>query len=385
MGKENSRNAQIRPRKVSRREFIKLAAMAGLLAGCSPRQPATVTEVTEPASAPALTNTPPPAPTRTPMPTSTPLLTPTPAVAIRRPEVIKMYPDVPSKVVHTHHKGVWDGETLVPGAMRQMLDASITGLTGLNDARAAWAALFAPDERVAIKVNVFRNSLIWTHIPLVMAVTECLQEAGVPAEQIFIFDYYTREFEDAGYPINKDGPGVRCYGTDMDYTAGWKVKNARVELSNILLNCNALINMPVLKSHMISGLSFAMKNHYGTVSRPDSIHTPIGPCMAELNALGPIQDRTRLIIGDVLEACLRYASSYPYWHADFTGDSIFMSFDPVAHDTMGLQTFSQLLTADGGNPEWARDVASLCLEAGAELGLGTNDPHQIELVELNLG
>jgi len=287
--------------------------------------------------------------------------------------------------VRTRHTGVWDGETLVPAVLRQMLDASITKLTGLNDAREAWAALFAPDERVAIKVNVFRNSLIWTHIPLVIAVTECLQEAGVPAEQIFIFDYYTREFEDASYPVNKDGPGVRCYGTDLDYTAGWKVKNISVELSNILLNCNALINMPVLKSHMIAGFSFAMKNHYGTVSQPSSIHTPIGPAMAELNALPPIKDRTRLIIGDVLEACLRYSNSYPYWHADYRGDSIFMSFDPVAHDTAGLQTFAQLLADDGGNPEAATKIANVYLEASAELGLGTNDPHQIELVEINLG
>jgi hypothetical protein len=58
--------------------------------------------------------------------------------------VVKTHPDVWSKVVHAHHEGVWDGENLVPGALRQMLDASITELTGLSDAREAWAALFRP-------------------------------------------------------------------------------------------------------------------------------------------------------------------------------------------------------------------------------------------------
>jgi hypothetical protein len=66
------------------------------------------------------------------------------------------------------------------------------------------------------------------------------------------------------------------------------------------------------------------------------------------------------------------------------GDSIFMSFDPVAHDTVGLEVFSQLLTADGGNPAGATAMASPWLKNGAKLGLGTNDPDYMELAEINL-
>jgi hypothetical protein len=293
-------------------------------------------------------------------------------------------PAGPSKVVHTH-AAVWNGETLVPEAIRQMLDASITELTGLNDATKAWASLFASDEQIAIKVNAFRNSLIWTHVPLVMAVTECLQEAGVPAEQIVIFDYYTSELEEAGYPVNKDGPGVRCYGTDTAYTEGWKVSGLNIRLSDILLGCDALINMPVLKSHMIAGISFALKNHYGSFENPAMLHGHIGRTMAELNALPPIKDRTRLIIGDVLTACLSYRNAYPYWESDWTGDSILMSFDPVAHDTVGLEMLSQLKTDNDLNPASNISMATPCLESGAELGLGTNEPDHIEVVEVMLG
>jgi len=375
------------PRAISRRAFLRLAAMAGLLAGCRPLE-RLVTPVPSEVEGP--TGTPTPTPTRAPTvtPTATPTAAPTatPTVAVRRPEIIQFYPEGPSKVVHTHHAGVWDGDALVPQAIRQMLDASIIELTGLNDATEAWAALFDPGERIAIKVNAFRNSIIWTHVPLVMAVTECLQEAGVPAEQIVIFDYYTSELEEAGYPVNQEGPGVRCYGTDYSYTSDWMLMDINMRLSDILLNCDALINMPILKAHMISGISFAMKNHYGSFDRPNVFHEPrIGRAIAELNALSPLRDRTRLIVGDVLEACLRYANSWPYWEADFAGDSLLMSFDPVAHDTVGLQTFGQLLTEDGGNPEVAIGRANPWLENGAELGLGTSDPDNIEFVELTLG
>jgi hypothetical protein len=107
--------------------------------------------------------------------------------------------------------------------------------------------------------------------------------------------------------------------------------------------------------------------------------------MAELNALSPIKDHTRLVIGDALTACLRYKGSYPYWTSDWAGDSILLSFDPVAIDTVALQLLEQLLTDDGGNPAAILAMATPCLESGAELGLGTNDPVNIDLTELNLG
>jgi hypothetical protein len=348
-------------RKLTRRQFIKLGgtvAAAGLLAGCSG------------------------------------CAAPTPSVS--REDVLKFHPDASSKVVHTHHAGVWTGTPteladsaeenplLAPEALREMLDASITELTGLDKARDAWAVLFSPDERIAIKVNAFRNSLIWTHVPLVTAVTDSLQDAGIPAEQIVVFDYYTSELEKAGFAINEDGPGVRCYGTDSNYTQEGTVKGMNIELSNILLECDALINMPVLKSHMLAGLSFAMKNHYGSISMPSLLHRGIRETTAELNALPPIKDRTRLIIGDALTACLRYRGSYPYWSSDWTGDSILMSFDPVAIDATALQMLDQFLTDAGGNPASLLMMATPYLESAAELGLGTNDPANMDLVEVDL-
>lgn len=367
----HNRNGSSRPGGIPRRKFIKMAAVAGLLAGCRPtRQPEAV-----PTSAPTATAM----PTNTPPATPTGAPTATPTVTARRSDVIKMYPDAPSKVVHTHHAGVWDGEDLAPEAIRQMLDGSITELTGLNDATKAWAALFDPGERVAIKVNTIRTSDYWTHAPLVMAVTERLQAVGIPAEQIIIFDRVTRELENAGYSVNPDGPGVRCYGTMEDYTEGWTIMDTSVRLSDILLNCDALINVPLLKQHSLSGISFAMKNHYGTFDRPSRFHSLIERAIPELNDLQPIRDRTRLIIGDALMIVK------PGWAWAVTGDSIFMSFDPVAHDMVGLQLYDKVIVSEGGNPVAATNRATLWLENAAKLGLGANDPDHMELVEVTLG
>jgi hypothetical protein len=231
MTKDKSHNDGPRSRVISRRDFCKIAA-AGLLAGCTPSLRPEAT------------------PTATPRPTVTPK--PTPVTDIRRPDVIRMYPEVASKVVHARHASAWDGEELAPGAIRQMLDRAITELTGIDRASEAWAALFAPDERIAIKVNTIATSSYWTRIPVVMAVAERLQDVGVPPEQIVIFDRYTIEMEDAGFPINKGEPGVQCHGTDLSYTTNWTVIDTEVGLSDVLLGCDALINVPLLKQHTIT-------------------------------------------------------------------------------------------------------------------------------------
>jgi hypothetical protein len=374
--------------RLTRRQFLKLssaAAGAALVgAGCVPQPAPTATPSPVPTTAIPPTAVPPTAVPPTPLPpTPAPTSSPAPVAVIagQRPAIIKFFPDAPSRVVQTHHAGVWKDKQLVPEALRQMVDTSIAKLTGLADAKQAWASLFSPKEKIALKVNTFRNSTIWTHPALVQAVTDSLQDAGIPAEQLTIFDYTTNELKTAGFAVNQGQPGVQCFGTESKYTASGKARKADVDLSNILLECDALINLPVLKSHMIAGMTFALKNHYGSVRNPDSLHYAIGPTMAALNALAPIKDKTRLIIGDALEANLNYSYSWPYWEADWTGDSIFMSFDPVAHDTVGLQLLTQLKKEDTAA---MLGMATPCLESSAAAGLGTNDPAHIEMIEEKL-
>jgi hypothetical protein len=369
--------------RLTRRQFLQLSSAAAGAAlvgvGCAPQPTPTATPSPVAPTAVPPTEVPPTPLPPTPVPTSTPA--PVAVIPGQRPAIIKFYPDAPSRVVQTHHAGVWKDKQLVPEALRQMVDTSITKLTGLADAKQAWASLFSPKEKIALKVNAFRNSTIWTHPALVQAVTDSLQEAGIPAEQLTIFDYTTNELTTAGYVVNQGNPGVQCFGTESHYTAGGKARKADVDLSNILLECDALINLPVLKTHMIAGMTFALKNHYGSVRDPEGLHYAIGPTMAALNALAPIKDKTRLIIGDALEACLKYTYSWPYWEADWTGDSIFMSFDPVAHDTVGLQLLTQLKKDDTAS---MLGMATPCLESSAQAGLGTNDPAHIEMVEEKL-
>ena len=350
-------------RSPSRRDFLRLLTLGlGALTG------GRLLSACNPASTPRAAAV---------LPTATVAATQPPVIP--KPEIFQFYPTTPSKVIHSHHTGAWAGEKLIPAALREMVDDSITALTGLVDAKEAWSALFKSTERIAIKVNAFQNSTIWTHAPLVQAVTDSLVEAGHPADQIVIYDTTSNELNTAGFTLNHDGPGVRCYGTDSRYENGWKVGNVDVQLSTVLLECDALINMPVLKSHMIAAMTYSLKNHFGTVSNPAILHGNINAKVAELNALPEIRGKTRLIIGDALEANLRYSNSWPYWKADWRGDSILMSYDPVAVDTVGAQILAAALEDDGFA---ARAIAGF--DEAAKLELGTNDPANINVIKRKL-
>jgi hypothetical protein len=377
--------------RLSRRQalqgFALLLAGGGgaLLSACSPTNRPTAGPTfmkAGPTSAPAATST--SGPAATPAPAATPTPRPIPP----RPSVIKVWPEGPSTVVQARYTGVWQDNKLRPAALRQMLDASIVALTGLAGARSAWGALFRPEERIGIKVNAFGNSLIWTHESLVRAVTESLQEAGIPGEQIMIYDATSEELVGAGYTLNLNNPGVRCLGTDADYVPGWSINGSVLGLSKRLLDCDALINMPVLKMHGQTGITFALKNHMGSVGRPDLMHgrgrDDLFASLAQLSALPEIQKRTRLVVGDVLTPCIQGEDTWPYWRTALQGDTLLLGHDPVAVDVMALRLWSGLVTAAGGDPKAANAIGAGLLASVARLGAGTDDAQNIKLTEITL-
>jgi uncharacterized protein (DUF362 family) len=391
-------------KQLSRRDFLRLAALTGVLAGCRATEtpapkaaevaPATATFVpptatTIPPTVAAATPTPPPSatpttrpllPTDTPTtrPSPTPLLTPTPNLRTQRPEIIKTHPAAASAVIQTRHAGVWEGDNLLPGALDQMLDESMTRLTGLTDAQAAWKALFKPEERIAIKVGTISSSRFWTKVPLVMAVVRRLQEAGIPDENIIVYDRTWSELRGAGFTLNESGKGVAIRGTDSKYSGDWQVAEVRSRLSDLLLGCHALINMPVLKYHSIAGFTFAMKNHYGTVNGPEYLHNNVDRALPELNALEPIRARTRLVVGDALTVCTGD------WSRGLKSDSIIVGFDPVAVDVIARQQLIKVQEENKVNTQRTIQYSDPWLKGATALGLGASDLKDIKLTEAKL-
>ncbi len=300
-----------------------------------------------------------------------------------RPEIIRFYPDDLSKVVKVHHANVWmnHSNTLNQDAVHHMLDIAIRELTGLKDATKAWAALFTPKEKIAIKVNtLFSNDC--THLLLVQAVTDSLQKAGIPAEHIIIYDRKTDDLIRARYPINSDKTGIRCHGAN--FSQKYNLAGTEILFSDILNECDALINIPILTGIIFfgAGISFALKNHYGTFNKPQEFHGDrFIQGVTDLNALLPIKNKTRLVIGDILTN-----DSYRSRFTRFVigGNNILMSYDPVAIDTIGAHIAEEAYAAEGKETPVVIQQATVWLTRATELGLGCSNLKEIDLIEKNL-
>ncbi|MCX6375820.1 MAG: DUF362 domain-containing protein [Armatimonadetes bacterium] len=266
--------------------------------------------------------------------------------------------------------------------LNSMISQGMTAFTGSKSEAAAWKSLFKPSDVVGIKVNCLFAKGASTRPEVVASIIAGLELAGVKPENIIVWDRNDREMIRAGFVINRTGSGVAVYGTEGEYEAEpTKVGSFSGRLSKILTEkITVLINAPVLKDHSMAGITCAMKNHYGSHVNPGDHHANNGdPFMAELNSIPSIKNKTRLIVCDAVKP---QCNGGPGLKAEFVWDyrTILIAADPVAMDYQGWQIIEQrrkeigLKTfADGGRP-------TKFIATAASLGLGTDDPSRMEIV-----
>ena len=153
-----------------------------------------------------------------------------------------------------------------------LLDRAVQALFDRDHASEAWKMLVKPGELVGLKVNTLGGRGISSNLQLVEAICERLQEAGIQANAIVVWDRETEELERAGFHIATNGNGVQCFGTDrVDYEQDLVAYGSvGSRLSKILTQCsNLLINIPVLKDHDGAGVTMALKKVYGVIHNPN--------------------------------------------------------------------------------------------------------------------
>lgn len=290
--------------------------------------------------------------------------------------------DGKSTVVSVCRPQQFEGFQVNAQTVADMVHRAVKRLAGEDDMGAAWGKFVGPDDVVGIKVNALFPGGGTTHVEVVNAVVEGCQAAGVPAERIIVWDRKTSELARAGFPTNRDGPGVRYYGTDGAYEAQTTTLGSfSGRLSEILTKqITALINVPILKSHGIAGMTGVLKNHYGSFHNPQAHHgNYCDPYMADVNGVPAIRDKMRLAVVDALFP-IAHGGPRPRPQYTWIHGGILVSTDPVAADYVGLQILERRRQEIGLGPigNRARHIAT-----AAAKGLGVADPNRIELVELS--
>ena len=217
----------------------------------------------------------------------------------------------------------------------RMLADTVMRLTGEKTPNAAWRALFTPTDTVGLVPTPHLNP---THPELVAAVRRALVGAGVPAGQI-------REAQGG------------------------------IELPRA---CTALVAMPALKAHWLTGLGTAMKIYIMYSGRPSSYHGANNANLAETWLLTGVKGKTKLVLVDALRPlCDKGPQPDPRYLWDYKG--LIASTDPVAVDAVGLQIVMAKRRALRGE-EWPLSPPPLCVSVADEtFGLGTSRMSEITL------
>ncbi|MEE9218214.1 MAG: DUF362 domain-containing protein [Acidobacteriota bacterium] len=270
---------------------------------------------------------------------------------------------------------------LHPGKLDEVLGAALTRAAGEETPIAVMRRLFRPSDVVGLKVNSLAGRGLSPNPGLVERLCGWLQQAGVPARNIVIWDRTDRELEAAGFRIARSGAGVRCVGTNDDYD--WTPREwgpggscfARLLVEDL----TALINVGMLKDHDLAGVSIGLKNWYGSIHNPNKHHDQgCAPYIPHLAAYPLIRDKLRLTVIDATTAqCHGGPARNPRWTWRWNG--VLASTDPVALDAVGWRMIEERRREVGLPPLAEEKREPVWIAAAAKLGLGEADLARIEV------
>jgi len=343
------------------------------------------------------------------------------------PLIARNYPPPESsRVVHVHDPDAtsWSFSSssyywqhVSQSAVDRMVEEGLKTLTGTASVQEAWLQLlpnYQPGQVIAIKVN-FNNApncsdadnVIDALIEPVNSLIATLKAFGVPERDIWIFDALralpdrfvgrllygdVRLFDSRSKGCREDATFV---SDDPHAEVSFQHPNlTNRRLTDVVINADYLINMPIMKDHGISGVTLGFKNHFGTIDRvvggsPDDLHIYINPSdyryspdynpMLDIYLNPHIRDKTVLTVGDGLYGALGNTNVEPSRWSTFGNDapnSLFFSRDPVAIDCVMLDILDAEPTS---HPQRSGGHADDYLELAEEAGLGTferGDPWQ---------
>jgi len=263
---------------------------------------------------------------------------------------------------------------------------AVCALTGKTDWADAWKMIFEPNDTVGIKVNCLPGKKLSTHPEVALAVVEGARLAGVADSRIIVWERRENEMARAGFTINRDGKGPRCVATD---SPGFGYDSMPEESGSIgscfssivSQHCTALVSVPVLKDHDLSGVSIGMKNFFGAIHNPNRYHdNNCSPYIPDVILHPYIRDKLRLVVCDALIAQCQGGPSFVREHAwNYAG--VLASADPVALDSTGWRIIEERRKEQGLPPLEEVGRYPVSIETAAEKGLGEADPDGIEVVE----
>jgi hypothetical protein len=328
----------------------------------------------------------------------------------------------PGRVVAVEHTGCIAGNIYQAQPIRQMMEQGMTSLTGAPGWTDAWRSMFEKGDVVGIKVSPVGGKNLCSDGTVLHSILDGLKEAGVPANDVIVFNRYHDETYEAGIDkwipagVHFEFASERYNDTQLDmdgYDQDHFMEMALIKPGESLTDphfrrsyvakivtqkINKLINLPILKHHQSAGVTIALKNmSHGMVNNVNRSHlTPTlnacGVFIPSVVSLPVIREKAVLHICDGVKASYHGGPSgrpkYMWEHR-----TLYFATDPVALDKTGLKVIDAKRAAMGmrsialSKPDPVSGFLNCQvehIEIAGQLGLGVFDDKKIDVRRLKL-
>jgi hypothetical protein len=253
--------------------------------------------------------------------------------------------------------------------LADMLKTAIEVFAHEHSLATAWRKLLGDAKHIAIKFNRVGADVLSTNGVFARALVETLARAGYPPKSCTLIEVPAGVVE-----------GVNAHEPDHGWGTPIPVGGNQEPLAKYLYDCDALIDVPLLKTHQIAGMSGALKNlSHALIRHPARYHANhCSPYVHQVVGNPAVSSRLRLTIVNALRTVVRNG---PDARAeDVIGHgAVYVGRDPVALDTIGLE----LLQAQRRQLGETKLLAVPYLDAARVAGLGRGRMHELDFIPVS--
>lgn len=200
---------------------------------------------------------------------------------------------------------------------------------------------------------------------------------------------------DAGAKVVKIGdntvnPAIRCYatsgiaaavkplGAEVVYLDKGRFKEVDIKGERIksmllypdIIDCDLVINIPIVKHHVLANATIAMKNYMGVMDNRAPFHQDFATCLSDLTRFM----KPQLTVLDAVRVLTAHGPTGGKLEDVAVRGTVAAGVDIVALDALGLELL--------GNPPATTKKAASILKYAQQVGLGKIDYRKLSLKEI---
>jgi hypothetical protein len=271
------------------------------------------------------------------------------AERLARPKIVRVFDD---RATAWNYSSNYYFDFVDQEVVDHMLDLGVQCLTNTFSVEEAWDVIMAsylPGHKVAVKINMnnyagMSNQMDAIAPPINALCRGLVDVKGIPAADIYVYDCsrpidVSRVQSRVTFGVNFVESGDPLAQADYSAPVTFRYIDTQY-MPLVLTQAQHLINLPLFKDHFYVLATMCFKHHLGTTKPgPSYLHSNIHYNLSDLYANTHIRDKTRLVLADALFG-LWDGGPYgtPMQWTTFPGgptpNSLFLGFDPVAHESV---------------------------------------------------